>query len=91
MSQPESSRLTGAALATAVTEIGRRFDDRIVTANLPVYRASTVLFDTLEQAAAEGRAVGEGVRHASTYGTAGTPTTYALMDALAEISGGGHA
>ena len=78
-------------LASTVTEVARRFDDRIVTANLPVYRASTVLFDTLEQAYATGNATVAGVRHASTYGTAGTPTTYALMDALAEIEGGGHA
>jgi len=80
-----------ASLASTVTEVARRFDDRIVTANLPVYRASTVLFDTLEQAYATGNATVAGVRHASTYGTAGTPTTYALMDALAEIEGGGHA
>jgi cystathionine beta-lyase len=80
-----------ASLASTVTEVARRFDDRIVTANLPVYRASTVLFDTLEQAYATGNATVAGVRHASTYGTAGTPTTYALMDALAEVEGGGHA
>jgi len=79
------------ALATEVTEISRRFDERIVTANLPVYRASTVLFDTLAQATETGRATLAGERHASTYGTAGTPTTYALMDALACIEGRGHA
>ena len=90
MSELPSRPLNSASLATAVTEVGRRFDDRIATANLPVHRASTVLFDTLAQAAAEGRAVGEGVLHASTYGTAGTPTTYALMDALAAIEGAGH-
>ncbi|HOA93970.1 MAG TPA: hypothetical protein PKJ79_09425, partial [Quisquiliibacterium sp.] len=91
MSEHPSRPLNSASLATAVTEVGRRLDARIVTANLPVHRASTVLFDTLEQAAAEGRAVAAGTLHASTYGTAGTPTTYALMDALAAIEGAGHA
>jgi cystathionine beta-lyase len=79
------------ALASRVTEISRRFDTRIQTANLPVHRASTVLFDTLDDAAATGAATMAGERHASTYGTAGTPTTFALMDALAEIEGRGHA
>ena len=78
------------SLATQVTEAGRRFDERIVTANLPVHRASTVLFDSLAQADATGRATMAGERHASTYGTAGTPTTFALMDALAEVEGAGH-
>ena len=79
------------SIASEVTEISRRFDVPIVTANIPVYRASTVLFDTLAQAADTGRATIAGELHASTYGTAGTPTTYALMDALAAIEGRGHA
>ena len=79
------------AIASLVTEVARRFDDVIATANLPVYRASTVLFDSLAQADAAGRATGAGALHASTYGTAGTPTTFALMDALAEVEGRGHA
>ena len=78
------------SIASRVTEISRRFDEKIVTANLPVYRASTVLFDTLEQAYATGAAATAGEWHASSYGTAGTPTTFALMDALAEIEGRGH-
>ena len=78
------------SVASLVTEVARRFDARIATANLPVYRASTVLFDSLAQADATGRATMGGARHASTYGTAGTPTTFALMDALAEVEGRGH-
>jgi cystathionine beta-lyase len=85
------SSTPAAPLASSVTEVARRFDARIVTANLPVYRASTVLFETLEQAWTTGAAGVAGVRHASSYGTSGTPTTFALMDALAEIEGGGHA
>jgi len=79
------------ALATRVTEIARRFETRIQTANLPVHRASTVLFDTLDDAYAKGQAAIAGELHASSYGTAGTPTTFALMDALAEVEGRGHA
>ncbi len=79
------------AIASLVTEVARRSDDVTTTANLPVYRASTVLFDSLAQAGAAGRATGAGVLHASTYGTAGTPTTYALMDALAAVEGRGPA
>lgn len=78
------------ALASRVTEVARRFDTPIHTANLPVHRASTVLFDSLDEAYAKGQATTAGERHASTYGTAGTPTTFALMDALAEIEGRGH-
>jgi len=48
------------------------------------------LFDSLEQARERGRDSAVGKRHASTYGTVGTPTTFALMDALAEIEGRGH-
>ena len=78
-------------IGSMLTDVARRFDDRIVTANLPVHRASTVLFDSLAQADETGRRAMAGERHASTYGTAGTPTTFALMDALAEIEGRGHA
>lgn len=84
---PDSAR----DLRTRLAESGRRIDAAVNTANLPVHRASTVLFDTLAQAEAAGQAVGRGERHATTYGTAGTPTTMALMDALAEIEGSGHA
>lgn len=89
--QPPGGHDDHEAIASRVTEIARRFDARIQTANLPVYRASTVLFDTLEQAFATGQAATAGERHASSYGTAGTPTTFALMDALAQIEGRGHA
>ncbi len=85
--KPESAT----TVASRLTELARRFDRPIATVNLPVHRASTVLFDTLEAAVATGAATMAGERGASTYGTAGTPTTYALMDALAELEGGGVA
>lgn len=76
---------------TLLAEAGRGLDLLIHTANPPVVRASTVLFDTLAQAGERGRGATAGVRHASSYGTAGTQTTFALMDALAAVEGAGHA
>lgn len=75
-------------LRTQAASIARTFEPRLVTANLPVHRASTVLFDSLADAAAAGAQVAAGARHASTYGTVGTPTTFALMDAVAALEGG---
>ena len=79
------------SFSTLLAQTGRRFEETIATVNLPVHRASTVLFDSLAAASEAGRgaASGVGARHVSTYGTAGTPTTFALMDALAEIEGAG--
>ncbi len=77
-------------LSTRLAESGRTVETTVNTANLPVHRASTVLFESLTQAEAAGRAVGQGERNATTYGTVGTPTTMALMDALVEVEGSGH-
>jgi cystathionine beta-lyase len=76
---------------TRLVDAGRHFDRRVATVNLPVVRASSVLFETLADADAEGAAAMAGERHRSTYATSGTPTTMALADALAEIEGAGHA
>ena len=58
--------------------------------NLPVYHASTILFPTLDahDAAYAARARDEQV---VTYGLAGTPTSYALENAVAELEGGHRA
>jgi len=55
--------------------------------NLPVYHASTILFPTLDahDAAYEARKRDEQV---VTYGLAGTPTSYALENAVAALEGG---
>lgn len=79
------------APATRLVEGGRHFDRAVRTVNLPVNRASSVLFDSLAAADAEGAAAVAGEWHRTTYATAGTPTTFALMDALAEVEGAGHA
>jgi len=88
MSSPERPQ---ASLASLATEVSRTFEARIATANLPVHRASTVLFDTLAEAWASSAAAQAGERHRSAYGTAGTPTTFALMDAISALEAPGHA
>jgi cystathionine beta-lyase len=87
MTSPKSDT----ALSSALIAAGRHFERTITTVNLPVTRASSVLFETLEAAAQEGPAAAAGEWHRTTYATAGTPTTFALMDALAAIEGRGHA
>lgn len=89
MPASEHAAAAEAAIDSRITETGRHFAETIRTANLPVHRASTVLFETLAEAAETGARNGE--RHVSTYGTVGTPTTFGLTDALAEIEGAGHA
>ncbi|MFA7665678.1 MAG: PLP-dependent transferase, partial [Burkholderiaceae bacterium] len=89
----DSSRKADAgqpAARTRVVDAGRRFDVPIATANLPVSRASTVLFDSLAEADAIGGATARGELHASTYGTAGTQSTLALADALVAVEAPGH-
>ncbi|TSH97171.1 cystathionine beta-lyase [Verticiella sediminum] len=65
--------------------------DRFEAVNVPVWRASSVLFDTVAdvQAASAGAAAGE--RQASNYATTGTPTTFALAEAIAQLEAPGHA
>jgi cysteine-S-conjugate beta-lyase len=68
--------------------VARRFEQRIQTVNLPIHRASTVLFNTLAEAFDHGARANAGERHISSYGTVGTPTTFALADAIAELEAG---
>jgi len=76
--------------ATQLVSAGRHFDRPVATVNLPLTRASSVLFETLALAEAEGTAAMAGEVHRTTYATSGTPTTMALMDALADIEGAPH-
>jgi cystathionine beta-lyase len=76
--------------ATQLVSTGRHFDRPVATVNLPLTRASSVLFETLALAEAEGAAAMAGEAHRTTYATSGTPTTMALMDALAEVEGAPH-
>jgi cystathionine beta-lyase len=52
--------------------------------NVPVFRASTILHESVAAMESSGRALFEGVR----YGRFGTPTTFALEEAVAELEGG---
>jgi cystathionine beta-lyase len=65
----------------------RRATDETIGVNPPIVRASTVLYKDIAtmRAMAERRRGGERV---FTYGIRGTPTTYALEDALNEIEQG---
>jgi cystathionine beta-lyase len=68
--------------ATLVTTAGRDPEANFGIVNPPVWRASTVLYPTL--AALEAARPGRGVY----YGRYGTPTTFALEEAVARLEGG---
>ncbi len=67
---------------TLVVTEGRDPERNHGVVNPPVYRASTILYPTVE--AFERPRQGRGVH----YGRAGTPTTFALEDAVAALDGG---
>jgi cysteine-S-conjugate beta-lyase len=73
-----------AKIETRLVEAGRRkeWTSRIVSA--PVYRASTVLFDSV----ADLEAAGKGSHGTFHYGRNGTPTQWALAEALTELEPG---
>ncbi|MFN3232188.1 MAG: cystathionine beta-lyase [Alphaproteobacteria bacterium] len=53
--------------------------------NVPVYHASTIVFDTVAEL---NEAISGRDEHVLYYGRRGTPTQWALMDALTELDGG---
>ncbi|MFM7659821.1 MAG: hypothetical protein ACKO6H_03730, partial [Betaproteobacteria bacterium] len=59
---------------TLTIHVARSIESETRVANIPVFRASTVLFDSLEEAAQRAQAVARGDKGASTYATASTPT-----------------
>jgi cystathionine beta-lyase len=71
---------------TLLAHLGGNPIDRHGAVNPPVYRASTILFPTV----AEWRASREPARRFDSvrYGQIGTPTTFALEEAIAAIEGG---
>jgi len=69
---------------TLATHLGRDPQAYRGVVNVPQFRASTVLFPTLE--AYENRPFHS--RSAVVYGRRGTPTTFALEDSIAELEGG---
>ncbi|MEC7303405.1 MAG: cystathionine beta-lyase, partial [Pseudomonadota bacterium] len=67
---------------TIITHSGRHPFENHGVVNPPVYHASTILFPTMDEYANRGDTAR--VR----YGRRGTPTTFALEDALTELEGG---
>ncbi len=74
-----------ARFATRLTQAGRPGARVHGFVNQPLVRGSTVLYADLAQRKTEGSRRHE---QALVYGTHGTPTTFALEDAIAEIEGG---
>jgi cystathionine beta-lyase len=72
---------------TLLSRVGNHPEANHGIVNPPVYRASTVLFPTVArfEAAQKDRTVGVA------YGRSGTPTTFALEEAVAELEGGSRA
>jgi cystathionine beta-lyase len=68
--------------ATLVTTLGRDPETQAGAVNPPVYRASTVLYPTLDALQNVRREHGR-----MFYGRYGTPTTFALQDAIAALEG----
>lgn len=79
------------SLATRLVDISRSAGKEVETVSLPVWRASSMLFDCLADVEAEVGRTAAGERHAANYATSGTPTTFALADAVAELEAGPHA
>lgn len=71
-------------IATRLTSAGRNSAAAGRAVNPPVTRASTFLFDTLDDFEAAANAPFDG----PFYGRLGTPTTFAFEEAMAEMEGG---
>ena len=71
---------------TLASHVGRQPDDHQGLVNVPVHRASSILFPTLAELHA---ATMDPAR--SAYGRTGTASTFALQDAIAALEGSGGA
>lgn len=71
--------------ATQVTQAGRRPEWTGGIVNPPVWRASTILYDSVADLRAAG---GRDTHHRLFYGRRGTPTQWSLADALTELEPG---
>jgi cystathionine beta-lyase len=70
---------------TKVTTLGRDPEANFGVVNPPVYHASTILFPTLD---ALENVQKTKFKNQMRYGRYGSPTTFALQDAIAELEGG---
>src|ERR1700761_8882110 len=80
MSGSDKDRAPG----TRIVSAGRRREWTQGIVNPPVWRASTILFDSVADLRAAGAAPNDGLY----YGRRGTPTQWALADALTAIEPG---
>jgi cystathionine beta-lyase len=71
--------------STQVVEAGRRTEWTQGIVNTPVWRASTILYDTVADLRAAG---GRDTHHRLFYGRRGTPTQWSLADALTALEPG---
>ncbi len=78
---------TGHGPATRVTRVGRDPKAQRGVVNPPVYHASTVIFETLEELERKTASPFDNVY----YGRNGTPTTFAFEEAVARLEGGHRA
>lgn len=81
-SQPPPQRVL--STDTVLTQVGRAPDRHSGMVNTPVFRTSTVIFPTLAEY--EGRK--DAGYKVPRYGRHGTPTTFALEEAIARLEGG---
>ena len=72
---------------TKLVVAGRSPESNFGIVNVPVYHASTVLYSSLEELQKRHIDRAEG-KQVVTYGRMGTPTTWSLENAVAEIEGG---
>lgn len=70
--------------STTLVHAGRSKDRTFGVVNPPVFHASTVVFETLD----EMKRAGAAQHRIMSYGRRGTPTSFALCEALTELSGG---
>ncbi len=70
--------------ATRVVNAGRRAEWTQGIVSVPVWRASTILYDSV----ADMRAAGRDTHHRLFYGRKGTPTQWSLADALTDLEPG---
>lgn len=90
----EGSGAAGGVSATDFVSAGRPASlvrQPFETVNVPVWRASSVLFERTRDVQAASAAAAAGERQASNYATSGTPTTFALAEAIAALEAPGHA
>lgn len=71
--------------STRVVSAGRRKEWTQGIVNTPVWRASTILYDSVAELRAAG---GRDTHHRLFYGRKGTPTQWSLADALTELEPG---